>query len=37
MNVTRDREKGSITITQKYYTEDVVHPYGIATPCTPLE
>ena len=27
MNVTRDREKGTITINQKYYTEDVVQRY----------
>ena len=29
MNVTRDREKGTITISQKDYTEDVVQRYGM--------
>ena len=29
MNVTRDREKGTITINQKDYTEDVVQRYGM--------
>ena len=29
MNVTRDREKGTITIHQKDYTEDVVQRYGM--------
>ena len=29
MNVTRNREKGTITINQKYYTEDVVQRYGM--------
>ena len=29
MNVTRDREKGAITISQKDYTEDVVQLYGM--------
>ena len=29
MSVTRDREKGTITISQKGYTEDVVQPYGL--------
>ena len=36
---TRDREEGTITIKQKYYTEDIVQRYGIgaATPRTPQE
>ena len=29
MIVTRDREKGTITISQKGYTEDVVQPFGM--------
>ena len=29
MSVTRDREKGTITISQKGYTEDVVQPCGM--------
>ena len=29
MSVTRDREKGTITISQKGYTEDVVEPCGM--------
>ena len=29
MSVTRDREKGTITISQKGYTEDVVQPFGM--------
>ena len=29
MNVTRNREKEAITISQKDYTEDVVHRYGM--------
>ena len=29
MNVLHDREKEAITISQKYYTEDVVQRYGI--------
>ena len=29
MNVTRDREKGTVTINQKNYTEDVVQRYGM--------
>ena len=29
MNVTRDREKETITIHQKDYTEDVVQRYGM--------
>ena len=29
MNVTRDREEGTITINQKDYTEDIVQRYGI--------
>ena len=29
MSVTRDREKGTITICQKGYTEDVVQPCGM--------
>ena len=29
MDVTRDREKGPIAISQRYYTEDVVQRYGI--------
>ena len=34
MNVTRDREKGTITINQKNYTEDVVQRYGVKD-CNP--
>ena len=29
MNVTRDREEGTITINQKNYTEDIVQRYGM--------
>ena len=29
MNVTRDREEGTITINQKDYTEDIVQRYGM--------
>ena len=29
MNVTRDREKGTTTVSQKDYTEDVVQGYGM--------
>ena len=29
MSVTRDREEGAITISQKGYTEDVVQSYGL--------
>ena len=29
MNVTRDREEGTITINQKNYTEDMVQRYGM--------
>ena len=29
MNVTRDREKGTITIDQKDYTEDIVESFGM--------
>ena len=29
MSVTRDREKETITVSQKGYTEDVVQPYGM--------
>ena len=29
MSVTRDREKGTITIRQKGYTEDAVQPFGM--------
>ena len=29
MSVTRDREKGAITISQKDYTENVVHRYDM--------
>ena len=29
MNVTRDREKGAITLSQKDYTEDVIQRYGM--------
>ena len=29
MSITRDREKGTITISQKDYTEDVVQPFGM--------
>ena len=29
MNVTRDREEGTITINQKDYTENIVQRYGI--------
>ena len=29
MSVTHDREKGTITISQKGYTEDAVQPYGM--------
>ena len=29
MSVTRDREKGTINISQKSYTEDVVQPCGM--------
>ena len=29
MTVTRDREEGTITISQKGYTEDVVQRYGM--------
>ena len=29
MNVTRHHEKGAITISQKNYTEEVIHGYGI--------
>ena len=29
MSVTRDREKGTITISQKGYTEGVVQPFGM--------
>ena len=29
MSVTRDRDKGTITISQKGYTEDVVQPCGM--------
>ena len=28
-NITRDREEGTITISQKNYTEDIVQRYGI--------
>ena len=34
MNVTRDREKGAITISQKDYTKDVVQRYGMES-CNP--
>ena len=39
INFTRDREEGTITIKQKYYTKDIVQRYGIgaATPRTPQE
>ena len=29
MSVTRDREKWTITISQKDYTEDVAQPFGM--------
>ena len=29
MNVTRDRENGTITVDQKDYTEDVLEHYGM--------
>ena len=29
VNVTRDREKGTITIDQKDYTEDIVESFGM--------
>ena len=29
MNVTRDRKKRTITIDQKYYTEDIVERFGM--------
>ena len=35
MNVTRDREKGTITTNQKDYTEDVVKRYGMKG-CNPV-
>ena len=35
MNVTRDREKGTITVNQKGYTEDVVQRYGMKS-CNPV-
>ena len=34
-NVTRDREKGTITVNQKDYTEDVVQRYGMKG-CNPV-
>ena len=34
MSVTRDRDKGTITISQKGYTEDVVQPCGMED-CNP--
>ena len=39
INFTRDHEEGTITINQKYYTEDIVQRYGIgaATPHTTEE
>ena len=36
MNVARDREKGTITINQKDYTEDAVQRYGIKG-CNPAD
>ena len=35
LNVARDHEKGTITINQKDYTEDIVQRYGMRG-CSPV-
>ena len=35
LNVARDHEEGTITINQKYYTEDIVQRYGMRG-CNPV-